>query len=408
MLNTIHIQDFEIGRTLILLTLSGVTSYKMVKRGLYHAVAEYSWNPIEPAKTIREAINSDKLGEGTAQHDFFLSHELTDLIEYEKQDGTGWEAKKSNGRVTVDINSIFGDRTKQVSLDLDIYDTLRTVFKLIPEINARIFFRIPNSDFRFYVYICFPKHLDQHHLNINLSMATFLPKLMHSESLNYVKTIPEHNILTPDIMSNKTPLQVARHAPIKKSCKLLLLCDETKETAPLISRHILLSSRDPKVTVFSLHYNNLKENISRCIHISDEFDVKEYNFTDENLSEFVDFINRIIIKYINETVYVIFDQYITKLISLEAIEALCVSSGIEMHAAFVCTRNRFTYSLDPLIDWTKHELISSDDYFYRNSNYPNSHVYPINVQTLSNIQKYYDPNGITENVVRAIDSIKKL
>ena len=404
-MNPITVQDYEIARNIIRLSRDGLEVFTKERGAEYHILASMNWDEDEPVQTLRNAIDLIEKP-SDASYDFFLDDGLTNLKSTEKQFGTGWVVELNDDVVELRITSVFAKDTKILSLDRDVLNAFQAPLRSLAIPNVRIFFRAPTVDFRFYTHLDSLKLLKNDFHELKLNMATKLPKFVydvergcHDEHTQSIKQ---------DTRQTAQPIKQSTDGFNTKACNFIYLLDEKEDTILLTSSHILSNSDDACVIEFGLWCGQFDNRFEKYITVSDKFEITSEELTDNDITDFVKFIKRMLNLHSTQDIVFVFDSYLSNNIGHDAFHDQFKSNGIEVNSVFALANNRGDSIAEVNIDWNKHVLISSDEYFYKNPNYPNTHVYSINFNSVRMLSTSRNARNDRSRLIKFLKSATKL
>jgi hypothetical protein len=405
-LNQITVQEYAILPNILKLSYDGIEVFTEKRTGVYSLIQSLTWNEDEPTETLRRAteiIGTKSLRDG---YDFFLDDDLASVLEIDKRFGSGWEVNLDKQTLALEITSIFAKSTKLLEVRADILDTLQESLQTISITNARIFLRVPTVNFRYCIYIGSSALIKKEYREVNLSMATKLPKFVNDKGCEQ-QGVPAENTSQVGSSSQKSILSSSKELE-KKSCRFVYMLDEKKETELLSCCHILSNTDDPIVIEFGLWCGQFDNRFEKYLTVSDKFEITSEELNDEDIVDFARFVNRMLNVHVNHDTFFIFDTYLSKLLNHDEFEKKLKQIGIEVESVFSLGSSRgFDFS-EMTVDWNKHTLISTDEYFHKNPAFPNTHVYSVNINSMPMLAVNNASPNEKLRLMKILRSVKKL
>ena len=399
-------QDYEIARNIIRLSRDGLEVFTEERRAEYHVLASMNWDEDDPVQTLRNAIDLVEKSSDDSTYDFFLDDGLTNLNSVEKQFGTGWDVELNDDIVELRITSVFAKNTKILSLDRDVLNAFQAPLRSLAISNVRIFFRAPTVDFRFYTHLDSLKLLRSDFHELKLNMATKLPKFVYDSETGCHH---EHTqSIKQDTRHTAQPIKQSSDGFNTKACNFIYLLDEKEDTILLTSSHILTNSDDACVIEFGLWCGQFDNRFEKYLTVSDKFEITSEELTHSDVTELIKFIERMLNLHSRLDIFFVFDSYLTNIIGHDAFQDQFKPHGIEVNSVFALANNRGDSISAVNIDWNKHVLISSDEYFYKNPNYPNTHIYSINFNSVRMLSTNRNARNDRSRLIKFLKSATKL
>jgi hypothetical protein len=400
------VQEYEISPNILKLSYDGIEVFSEKRAGAYGLIESLTWNEDKPTETLSRATEIIGTKSSRDGYDFFLDDDLASVIEIDKRFGSGWEVNLDNQTLALEITSIFAKSTKLLEVRADILDTLQESLQTISVTNARIFLRVPTVNFRYCIYIDWSTLIKKEYREVHLSMATKLPKFVNDKGCEK-QSMPAEITSQVDSRIQKSILSSSKELR-KKSCEFLYLLDEKKETELLSCCHILAKTDDPIVIEFGLWCGQFDNRFEKYLTISDKFEITSEELNDEDIVDFARFVNRMLNVHVNRDTFFIFDTYLSKLLDHDEFENKLKQIGIEVESAFSLASNRgFDFS-EMIVDWNKHTLISTDEYFHKNPAFPNTHVYSVNINSIPMFTLNSSSHSEKLRLMKILRSAKKL
>lgn len=385
--NKIGYQNIEIKNNLILLSLDGISLFKLDCLRIYQFSKTLAWSQAEPIETLRALIGDDISSD---EYVFLLDGDLSKIQLVEREFGTGWNYCLRDDEIEISINGIFNKNTIKFSIDLETYGVIRSFVSTLQLDNLLVLLKFPDKDFRYFV------HLNENSIEEN------------KFSVDYAINFPRLNGVEPIIGIQKeapTTLSMPNEAEAteisdptfdekitdlgNKRAGIVFMFDELKETSLLTARHIFEYSDNPMIIEIGLWCSHLNSNLSKYIDVFEKFEVINNNFAADDIDKFADFIGAKVEKYIDRDIYFVFDKNVTLEIKIDHLVDVLASRELPidfMVSSFQIKNKTF----DHLNNFLEHfSLITSDGFIKGNHKFRNTHAYKINFNIMS---KFLMPN----------------
>jgi len=400
MKNQISFENVRLKKNLICLSATGFTVFEQGRTLTYVFKEFVPWVDLNPFEMLSKYLLSSATNPLIDEVDFFLDNSLTDISVEDAYFGSGWHVDEEALTLSLLISSIFGKGTYKLELETEFYQSIVKIFDGINFRDSKLFLKIPDADFRYFVYFKLPMSVGAGFGGLNVSTASNFPKL---NAATTTKVVAEPKLEKPLIHQDKAVTD--RHSEIDgfQGQSVVFLLDETRETSLLTAKHFKEAHHAAIFVELGSWFSSIPTHLEKYLFISEKIKLESDAITGDAVAGALADISA---KYPKNDIVIIIQKRLSSLINISEMPSQILSSNKDVKIILSCHNPRQSDFSNTGSDFSRFQLISGDTGINQDILFSEKFTYKLNLQVISEFLKLEKRSATREELGAALSIIK--